>query len=301
MKKVLITGGTGFIGRHCLPLLLAHDYEVHATYTNTYIKEYPEVNWHQIDLLDTKETGILIEKIQPTHLMHFAWYTAHGKFWASSENTHWMQASYSLIEQFVLNGGQRVVVAGSCAEYDWKYGICSEQLTPLVPATLYGTCKHGLQLMLNTLGKKNQISWAWGRIFYLYGPYENPSKFIPYVIDSILEGNPVICKAGSKLTDYMFVEDVAGAFVALLESDFQGALNIASGTPVYLRDIVEKIAAELGDVNNINYEEPSFSEDNPAMLIADNHYLKDIVGWEPCYDIDAGLKKTIEWHRSNKH
>jgi len=299
MKKVLITGGTGFIGRHCLPLLLAQGYEVHATYANSYIKDYPEVAWHKVDLLDTKSTSKLVMDIQATYLLHFAWFTTYGEFWSSPENHHWMQASYSLIEQFVLNGGQRVVVAGSCAEYDWKYGICSEQLTPLVPATLYGSCKHGLQLMLNTLAKENQISWAWGRIFYLYGPHENPSKFIPYVINTMLEGKPVTCKAGSKLTDYMYVEDVASAFVALLESDFQGPLNIASGTPVYLKDIVEKIAIELGDVNDVHYEEVSFSEDNPAMLIADNHYLKDIVGWEPHYDLDTGLKKTIKWKREN--
>ncbi len=156
MKRVLLTGATGFIGRHCLPLLLARDYEVHVVSSKPPSENIYDITWHQADLLNLEQVANLMAGVQPTHLLHFAWFTMPGKYWNSLENFHWVQASLNLLQAHLQHGGYRVVMAGTCAEYDWRYGYCSELVTPLSPATAYGICKHSLQLMLDAHGRTSE-------------------------------------------------------------------------------------------------------------------------------------------------
>jgi nucleoside-diphosphate-sugar epimerase len=119
------------------------------------IDDFSDIHWQHCDLLDSEKVSALLKKVKPTHLLHFAWITAHGEFWTSLENLRWVRASLDLLEAFVKNGGRRAVVAGTCAEYDWQYGYCSEQITPLIQTTLYGICKHSLQIMFEAFCKKS--------------------------------------------------------------------------------------------------------------------------------------------------
>ena len=121
MKKVLLTGARGFIGRHCLPLLTANGYEVHAVSSAKQERRSGDPHWHQVNLLDPGEVMDLIERVRPTHLLHFAWYSIPGKYWDSIENCRWVEASHFLLNMFANKGGHRVVIAGTCAEYDWRY------------------------------------------------------------------------------------------------------------------------------------------------------------------------------------
>ncbi|OAD21866.1 CDP-4-dehydro-6-deoxy-D-gulose 4-reductase [Candidatus Thiomargarita nelsonii] len=118
MKKVLLTGATGFIGQHCPALLLTQGYEVHAIYSRIAGEAHPNVHWHKVDLLAPMQIARLIDSIRPTHLLHLAWYAIPGKYWTSSENFRWVQASLTLLQEFARRCGQRVVMAGTCAEYD---------------------------------------------------------------------------------------------------------------------------------------------------------------------------------------
>src|SRR5262245_28337598 len=126
MKRVLLTGATGFIGRHCLPALLAGGYEVHTVSSRAAVGHPQGVYAHQADLLDSVQVAALFSSIRPSHLLHFAWYAQPGAYWTSLENVRWVQSSLDLLWSFVAYGGQRVVMAGSCAEYDWRYGYCTE-------------------------------------------------------------------------------------------------------------------------------------------------------------------------------
>lgn len=299
MKRVLLTGATGFIGRRCQPLLLANGYEVHAVSSRLPQETCSDVYWHQANLLDFSQVPMLIADVLPTHLLHFAWYAEPGKYWTALENFHWVQASLGLLQEFYSHGGGRVVMAGTCAEYDWKYGYCSERITPLAPATLYGTCKHSLQTMLDVFSKETGLSSAWGRIFFLYGPHEHPARLISSVICALLQGQPARCSHGNQIRDFLHVEDVADAFVALLESDVMGPVNIASGEPVVLKDVVYKIADTLGKRDLVQLGAIPAQDNEPRVLIADFHRLSDEVGWQAKYDLDTGLEHTIKWWKTN--
>jgi len=295
MKRALLTGATGFIGRHCLPLLAANKYEVHAVSAKVPERTQSDVYWHQADLLDLRQISELVACVQPTHLLHFAWYMVPGKCWNSLENFRWVQASLTLVQAFALSGGQRIVMAGTCAEYDWKYGYCSEPITPLSPTTVYGTCKHSLQALLDAFTRQTGLSAAWGRIFFVYGPYEHPHRLVPSVIQSALQGKPIRCSHGRQIRDFLHVQDVADAFVALLNSDVSGPVNIASGCPVVLKDIIYKIANKLGQQDLVELGALPTSANDPLLLVGDVSRLSDEVGWRPQYDLDRGMEQTLSW------
>jgi nucleoside-diphosphate-sugar epimerase len=298
MKKVLVTGATGFIGRHNLPLLLDKDYEVHAVSSKPQTVNQTNVQWHQADLLNSEQVLNLIASVRPTHLLHFAWYLVPGKSYTSPDNYRWVQASFELLQAFARQGGQRVVMAGSCAEYDWRYGFCSEDRTPLAPASPYGACKHALQTMFNAFTQQTELSGAWGRQFFLYGPHEYSVRLVASVICSILKNQPARCSHGNQIRDFLYVEDVADAFVTLLESDVSGPINIGSGHPYTLKEIIYKIAQKLGREDLIQLGVIPTSPDEAPMVVADVSRLSKKLGWQPQYDLDQGLEQTINWWKN---
>ena len=294
--KVLVTGASGFIGFHCCNHLSALGYEVHAV--SSKIQTGSALQWHKVDLLNSQQIRELINTTKPTHLLHLAWYAEPGKYWTSIKNYHWVKASLTLFEEFSKSGGKRVVVSGSCAEYDWGFSNYYEDSTPLNPNTLYGVCKHSLQSMLFSYASLTGLSFAWGRIFSIYGPREHPKRLFASVIQALLRGETVECNNGELTRDYLHVNDVASAFVALLNSDVQGPINIGSGSGATLKTIVGKIEKSIGNYGSLRFNKQSNITNEPLIIIADTQRLNSI-GWRPIFNIDTGLDDTIEWFRKN--
>jgi nucleoside-diphosphate-sugar epimerase len=296
--RVLLTGASGFIGRHSVPVLLKKGHEVHAVSFSKPGENQRNLYWHQSDLLAPKQVQELIETVSPSHLLHFAWYTEHGKFWNSLENFRWVQASLELLQLFANNGGQRAVVAGSCAEYDWNHALCAELTTPLIPETVYGGCKHALQIMLSCFSKETGLSSAWGRIFHVYGPHENPERLVASVIRSLLLGKEARCTHGEQIRDFLHVAKAAAAFVELLESTVEGPVNIASGHPVALKDLILEIGKRIGNPNLIRLGAIGSRQGEPLMLCADITRLRDEVRWTLSKsDAKNDMDSTIQWWR----
>ena len=253
------------MGRHCLPLLIARGYDIHAVTSRPAGTAHdtsapstvhdsrpaaPEgagVQWHQADLLDDRKTAELVADLRPTHLLHFAWYTELGKYLNSLENFRWVEASLNLLRAFAREGGTRAVLAGSSFEYEGDHGACTETGTPLKPNNAYGACKAALQGLQAAFAEQSGVSAAWGRIFYLYGPHENPRRLVASVIRSLLKGEPALCSPGEQVRDFLYAEDVADAFVALMESDVRGPVNIASGQPITVRAVVRPSPSDWRD------------------------------------------------------
>lgn len=298
MKRVLLTGATGFIGQQCLPLLSAHGYEVHAVSSKLQGGIRMGIYWHQADLLDSRQLSALIARVRPSHLLHFAWYVVPGEYIRSDKNFLWVQTSLELLRRFYDSGGRRAVIAGSCFEYDLNYGFCSEFRTPKEPNTFYGTCKNALRMLVNAYSAETDLSSAWGRIFFLYGPYEHPARLVSSVIRSLLHGEPARCSHGNQIRDYLHVQDAARAFIALLESNVQGPVNIASGNPIALKDIIHRIAAKLDreDLIQLGIEPPG--KIDAPLVLADVSRVYHEVGWRPKYELDQGLDQTIHWWKN---
>jgi nucleoside-diphosphate-sugar epimerase len=297
MKTALVTGASGFIGSHCLAPLLDRGYEVHAVRSNGDAGSTAGVVWHRADLLDSTEVSALLEAVRPTHLLHLAWYMTPGRLHASLEDVHWTRGSLDLHRRFAELGGERAVTSGSSYEYDWRYGFCSERLTPLAPDTTYGICKKALSDLLDVLSQVSGLSNAWARIFFLYGPREHPDRLVASVIRSLLAAAPARCSHGEQIRDYLHVQDAADALVALLDSDLRGPVNIGSGTPVALKEIVAAIADKLERPDLVELGAIPARPNDAPLVVADVTRLGDELGWRPTIELDAGLDQTIDWWR----
>jgi nucleoside-diphosphate-sugar epimerase len=300
-KTVLVTGASGFIGRHTISRLIARDFVVHClTKSNNQLVDLPDCHWHQVDLLDAIATAKIIKTVQPSHLLHLAWYALPGKYWSSVENLRWVQASLELVRYFHEAGGGRVVVAGSCAEYDWQHGYCSELLTPRQPNSLYGVCKNSLQEILQSYGTVSGLSNAWGRIFLLYGSHEFPSRLVASIIRSLLQDQEANCSHGRQIRDLMFVEDVAAAFVALLDSEVVGPINISTGVPIAIKDIATQIATIIGRPELLKLGSIAAAANDVPLLVGNADRLNNELNWQPEWSIKQGLKQTIDWWRQQE-
>src|SRR5688500_310938 len=143
--RVLVTGARGFIGRPCVAELVRRGHEVHGISSARDPSGSAGVTWHHADLLSRTGAAAVLRRVRPSHLVHLAWITTPGEFWASPANDEWFAASRRLLGSFLESGGARVVAAGSVAEYDWRGGVCDEAATPLRPATPYGRSKNALR------------------------------------------------------------------------------------------------------------------------------------------------------------
>ena len=298
-RRVLVTGASGFIGRHSLNSLLERDFEVHAVYAHDPIESDARVIWHKADLLD-EASRELCDKVRATHLLHFAWIATPGIYWTSPENLEWKESTLALLEAFKESGGSRAVLAGTCAEYDWSVpqDFFSETTSPLKPTTLYGTCKHETHLAAEQFAQSQSMSLAWGRIFFLYGPHEPQTRLVPYVITSLLAGRVAECSSGEQIRDFLHVGDVADAFVALLDSEVIGAVNIASGAPVAVEEVIYVIADMLGNRELVHLGAKPTPENDPPRLVADVMRLKDEIVWSPRYGLKDGLRLTTDWWKA---
>lgn len=295
MKRVLVTGADGFIGRHCLGRLTAAGFAVEAVSRRAHPPQ-TGVAWRPADLLRPGEAARLMAESRPTHLLHLAW-PATGPFWEARENFDWVSASLELVAAFADAGGRRVVVAGSCAEYDWRHGWCCEALTPLAPATPYGVCKNAVRQLLEAFAGRTDLSLAWARLFFLYGPGEQAERLAPSVIRPLLRGEPAACSEGRQIRDFLHVADAAAAMVRLLDSPLTGAVNVASAQPIAVRDLVLAIAARIGRPDLVRLGARPMRANEPALIVGDNSRLTQDLGWRPRFGLDDGLDDAIGWWR----
>src|SRR5262249_25616693 len=155
--------------------------------------------------------------------------------------------------------------------------------------TVYGICKNALQELTSALAGAMGVSDAWGRLFFLYGPHEHPDRLVSSVTRSIFKGEPARCTHCNQLRGFLRVEDVASAFCAVLESTVTGPINIASGRPITIKEIVSTIAELLGRPGLIRLGAIPAGTNDPPLILADTHRLYNEVGWTPAYDLVAGL------------
>ena len=162
---VLLTGASGFVGRPALDALLARGFQVHAVSRRRPLHIPAGVNWHNADLLDANARRALIGQTRPTHLVHLAWDVEHGKFWTARENSDWLDASLDLLRLFGEYGGERALLTGTCAEYDWtrESDTLLRETDPCKPGTSYGRAKLALFEGGTAIAARAGFSFGWAR------------------------------------------------------------------------------------------------------------------------------------------
>jgi nucleoside-diphosphate-sugar epimerase len=297
-RRVLVTGAGGFLGQPAVQALLGRGWQVEAANFGPAPEGHDKARWHDLDLLDPARRARLLDETRPSHLLHLAWY-AGADIYGSAENYRWAEGSLQLLEEFSRRGGSRVVFVGSCAEYDWQHGVCHERTTPLAPASPYGESKRDLgEGFAGLLAADGRPSGAWARPFFLFGPHESPRRLIASVIRSLLRGEPARCSHGRQIRDYLYSVDLADGLVTLLESDVEGAINIASGEESSIGELVQRAAALVGREELVELGAIEARADEPPLIVADVGRARDELGWSPRHELDEALEQTIDWWRA---
>ncbi len=247
---VTLTGATGFVGGQILRNLLERGCSVRVLVRDP--SRLPVIPargalevMHTPDLF-AEGTDRLEELLEGSEiLVHAAWHAEPGEYLTSPVNLACLTGTLNLANAFAAVRGRRFVGVGTCAEYDPSAGLMTTD-TPLAPNTLYAACKASAFQVLRFFLGTEDISFAWCRIFYLYGEGEDERRLVPYIRRQLEAGQQVLLTRGDQVRDFLDVKDAARMITDVALGQVQGAVNICSGEAVTVRQLAERIADEYG-------------------------------------------------------
>lgn len=248
-KRVLLTGATGFVGRQILEALLKANVDLRLVLRDGSESRLPLTGvaeiLHTVDLFKESAEWWAAACQGVNIVIHAAWYAEPGVYMQSPKNLDCLAGTLQLATGCALAGVRRVVGIGSCSEYDMTEGHLSVN-TPLRPTTPYAGAKAATFLALSTVLSEQGISFAWARLFYLYGEDEDARRLIPYLRARLSAGEPAELTSGTQIRDYLDVADAGAEIAALALGSAIGAINICSGHAQTVRELAEQIADEYG-------------------------------------------------------
>lgn len=274
--RVLVTGATGFVGRHVVAYLIERKHEVLVTARDESkarsMPWFSRVRFIAADLHHPPQRPWDCLG-QPEAVMHLAWpgLPNYKSLFHFEEN---LAADYFFLKSLVQEGVQQILVTGTCFEYGMQSGTLSEDL-PAMPANPYALAKDCLRRFLEALRHEHPFVLQWARLFYTYGPGQNPKSLLAQLDAAIDRGDAEFpMSGGEQLRDYLPVETVASHLVSLLEHPAaQGVTNICRGTPISVRRLVEehmerrgvKLTLRLGHYPYPDFEPMAFWGDRRKM------------------------------------
>ena len=256
--KVLVTGATGFIGRHVVPRLLECGHMVTAVARDeTEARKFAWFDSVRFVACDVHRS--LDQPLQafghPEAAVHLAWpgLPNYGSLFHIEET---LPADYRFLKSLVEAGLGHLLVTGTCFDYGLQSGALTESMST-APVNTYALAKDTLHKFLELLRNQIPFTLQWARLFYMHGQGQHPNSLLAQLDRAIDSGERKFNMSGGKqLRDYLPVEDVASRLVSLLEHpDCSGAGNICSSKPISVRSLVESHLAKRGvDVQlNLGY------------------------------------------------
>jgi nucleoside-diphosphate-sugar epimerase len=301
--KIVLSGATGFIGSHLARLAVADGHAVSVIVRPGSDRWRlhdlgRQLSFIECDLGNLPAIEARLSRDRPDLCLHMAWRGWSGSLATVEENIRSLSAGLEFMRALAQLGCPRFVAAGTCFEYDTTYPLLSEG-TPTQPHDLYGTCKGALFHVAEQFSRMTKMAVVWPRIFYSYGPYEDRRRLVPSIALALLRGEPAATTAGEQVRDYLHVEDVASAIWTVAQTDFVGAVNIASGIPITVKSIVEEIGLATGRPDLIRIGALPYREGEPMLIRADASLLQARFPWKPRYDLQAGIAQTVAWWRAH--
>jgi nucleoside-diphosphate-sugar epimerase len=301
MMRVLVTGGAGFVGARVVHQLLDEGREValllrSTSDTRRLAGVLPRCTVLRGDLAGLAALRAPLLAFAPEGVLHLAWEGVKG-----ADRNHPMQLSNlpASIDLFRLTGEigcTRFVGLGSQAEYGLMSGRIDER-APTRPTTTYGAAKLATGCLLERAAVAADRPFAWLRLFSSYGPDDDPSWLIPYMVRTLLAGQrPSLTKA-EQVWDYIHVDDVAAAIVAALDTGAHGVFNLGSGQARPLCEIVELLRDAIDPALPLGFGEVSYRPDQIMHLESDIGALCAATGWTPRVQLERGLADVVAWHR----
>jgi nucleoside-diphosphate-sugar epimerase len=277
--KVLLTGGTGFVGSHVLAQLRKHDVEV---WTLRRRGCAPRDSEGQANVIETDIESVDEQSYddfgRPDVLVHLAWGGLPNYGSAHHFETE-LPMHFRFIRTLVEAGLPAVAVSGTCLEYGLQSGALSED-RPCTPTTPYGHAKDALRTQLEFLRREREFAMTWMRLFYVYGNRQSPQSLYSQLNAAIKRGDPQFdMSSGEQLRDYLPIEELARLVVDLaIRRGNAGTVNVCSGRPISVRSLVERWIRENGSSIRLNlghYPQPMHE---PLAFWGDRAKLDLIMG-----------------------
>lgn len=245
--KLIVTGATGFVGGHVVEAALAHGHSVIAVGRNE--ERAARAAW--ASKVQFIAADIHASDFQPTTLgacdamMHLAW-PGLPNFQDSAHLDDYLPKDARFLERMISSGLSRLLVTGTCLEYGLTDGSLAETV-PSAPTVPYAIAKDALRQQIEEFAPPD-MTLIWARLFYMFGPGQNPKSLLAQLDQAIARGDPQFpMSKGDQLRDYLPVAEVAQRLVRLIETKAAlGIYNICSGEPISIRALVESRIAALG-------------------------------------------------------
>ena len=298
MKRVFVTGATGFIGSYLVRQLVQRGVDVAVLMraeTDPWRlvdirSQLHEVGWDGESLDSFSE---LFRSFAPDTVFHLGWSGVRNAdrnhFTLATKN---LSFATSLAQLSVDIGVQCWVGAGSQAEYGPKNCQIDETQLPQ-PTTLYGASKLSAGILTERIAALGGMRHAWLRIFSTYGPMDNPGWMLPTLIRTLKRGDRPSLTLGEQHWDFLFVEDAANAFVSVASAGAVGFFNVGSGQALTLRQIIESVRDLIDPRLELGFGEVPYRVDQVMCLHADVSRLQNMTSWRPRVSLTDGLQLLI--------
>ncbi len=254
--KALVTGATGFLGRHVVPALQARGLRVLATAVEPDPTAFPwlaDAEYRPFDLAAPLDGTNLYDRFgRPDLLVHLAW-EGLPRYRERFHFESVLPRHYAFLKNFIEHGLTDVTVAGTCFEYGMIEGCLTEDL-PSQPDNAYALAKDTLRKFLLDLRRERPFSLKWPRIFYLYGPGQSPRTLLAQLDRALDTNQPAFnMSGGEQVRDYLPVEEAAARLARLAcQRDVEGVINVCSGRPIAVIDLVRQHLAKRGRTIALN-------------------------------------------------
>ncbi|CUH87151.1 dTDP-glucose 4,6-dehydratase [Phaeobacter sp. CECT 5382] len=270
MKRVLLTGATGFVGLPTARALLDAGCEVICTLRPGTLDKLEGIAVETLECDDifAQSADWWAKACQGVDtVIHLAWYAEPGKYLPSEKNLDCLAGTLALAKGAAQAGVRRFVGVGTCFEYDLSDGHLSVDNTAIAPLTPYAAAKAATNTMLQSWFRQQGISYLWARLFYLYGAREDARRLVPYLHAQMQAGQPADLTSGTAVRDYMDVDDAAKLLVQEALGDRVGATNICSGQGVTIRELAEQIADQYDRRDLLNFGARPDNLTDPPIVV----------------------------------
>ncbi|MCK5611107.1 UDP-glucose 4-epimerase GalE [Candidatus Pacearchaeota archaeon] len=312
-KKILVTGGAGYIGSVCVKRLIEKGYEVCVI--DNLIKGRKELvdkkaELYEGDLTDKDFVRSVFDKNKFDAVIHFAAYKAVGESMKNavkySDN---IVGSINLLNQMAKSGVKKIIFSSTAAVYGNKDGVVNEEVST-DPINFYGFTKLKIEEILEWYNKIYEINYIAFRYFNVAGDelnYVDPNaeNIFPIIMEVIKKkrekliifGEDFDTKDGAGVRDYVDVRDLVDAHILAIDADYTGVLNLGNGNGFSVKELIGAFE-KIGGVS-INVEIGPRREGDPGKLIASNEKAKRLLGWTPKFSLDDMVKSTLKAYSNN--